>query len=49
MNISIALLATVLSFWVLLEMGLEYFFRSPLNANRQDGGHWHPRFGMMYD
>lgn len=36
MTISTIFLVTALSVWILLEMGLEYFFRSPLNANKQD-------------
>ncbi|MBU2768960.1 isoprenylcysteine carboxylmethyltransferase family protein [Acidithiobacillus ferrivorans] len=36
MTVSTILVVTALSVWVLLEMSLEYFFRSPLNANKQD-------------
>lgn len=39
MTTSTTLLVTVLSLWILLEMALEYFFRSPRNADKQDG--WH--------
>ncbi len=39
-------LLAALAFWVLLETGLEYFFRSPLEANRQDGGH-STRFNLV--
>ena len=38
MTISAVLLVAVLSLWILLEMCLECFFRSPLNANKQDAG-----------
>ncbi|MBU2768056.1 isoprenylcysteine carboxylmethyltransferase family protein [Acidithiobacillus ferrivorans] len=36
MTVSTILLVSALLLWMLLEMGLEYFFRSPLNANKQD-------------
>ena len=36
--VSAVLLLAVLSAWILLELYLEYFFRSPMNANKQDGG-----------
>ena len=35
---AVPLLAVLLSSWVLLELSLEYFFRSPMNANKRDGG-----------
>jgi len=38
MTVSTFLLVTVLSLWISLELCLEYFFRSPPNANKQDGG-----------
>ncbi len=38
MMVSTALLLSLLSAWIVLELSLEYFFRSPMNANRQDGG-----------
>ena len=36
MTISTILLVTELSVWIVLEIGLEAFFRSPLNAHKQD-------------
>ncbi len=36
MTLSTVLLLVVLFLWILLEMVLEYFFLSPLNANKQD-------------
>lgn len=41
MTLSTALLLVVLSLWILLETVLECFFRSPLNANKQD--RWHSK------
>ncbi|MBU2732357.1 MULTISPECIES: isoprenylcysteine carboxylmethyltransferase family protein [Acidithiobacillus] len=38
MMVSAVLLFALLSAWILLELYLEYFFRSPMNADRQDGG-----------
>ena len=38
MTVSAVLLLAALSAWILLELYLEYFFRSPMHANRQDGG-----------
>ncbi len=41
MTASVILLLAVVILWILLEMGLEYFFRSPISANKQDG--WHSK------
>jgi protein-S-isoprenylcysteine O-methyltransferase len=38
MMVSAVLLLAALSAWILLELYLEYFFRSPVNADKQDGG-----------
>ncbi|OFA17219.1 isoprenylcysteine carboxyl methyltransferase [Acidithiobacillus ferrivorans] len=38
MTVSAVLLLAALSAWILLELYLEYFFRSPMHANKQDAG-----------
>ncbi|MBU2743374.1 MULTISPECIES: methyltransferase family protein [Acidithiobacillus] len=38
MIVLVVLLFALLSAWILLELYLEYFFRSPMNANKRDDG-----------
>ncbi|WP_163055063.1 hypothetical protein [Acidithiobacillus ferrooxidans] len=41
MTTSLILLLVAVTLWILLELGLEAFFRSPIGANKQDG--WHSK------
>lgn len=41
MTASVILLLVAVTLWILLELGLEAFFRSPIGANKQDG--WHSK------